>query len=372
MANEATQRFQKTGLIFNDSHKIDKANVVHSLYRRAPRASKKEMPKFQNYPSGFHQQADLLYLPEDPDGSKYALVVVEVGYPRLCDAEPLKSKFSKDVMEAFKVIYKRKILNMPKNITMDSGTEFKSEVKDYFDKNKVNVTYGDPDRHRQLAIVENRNKTIASAIFRVQANSEIQTKVPNKDWVKVLPGIIQEMNKHAKTIKVPKVSSFPVVNSTMLQIGDTVRKQMDAPREVLTTGKRLTGKFRATDIRWSPHIFTITNMILFGNQVPLYSLDNKKTPLYSKDQLQVVSTSSKVPEPVPATNTPASKQPQKKPAKPQSKEYEVEKILKQRTRKGHKEYLVKWKGYSEKESTWEPESHLKNSPKILKEFQKGK
>ena len=51
--------------------------------------------------------------------------------------------------------------------------------------------------------------------------------------------------------------------------------------------------------------------------------------------------------------------------------YEVENILKRRVIKGKREYLIKWKGYSEKESTWEPLSHLKYIQYMIKEFEEN-
>ena len=39
-------------------------------------------------------------------------------------------------------------------------------------------------------------------------------------------------------------------------------------------------------------------------------------------------------------------------------EYEVEKILRKRVKKGTTQYLVKWKGYSSSENTWEPTENL--------------
>jgi hypothetical protein len=49
-------------------------------------------------------------------------------------------------------------------------------------------------------------------------------------------------------------------------------------------------------------------------------------------------------------------------------EYEVDHIADHRRMGGSLEFLVRWKGYNPSDDTWEPESHLKNCPKILKEY----
>ena len=48
--------------------------------------------------------------------------------------------------------------------------------------------------------------------------------------------------------------------------------------------------------------------------------------------------------------------------------YEVEKIMDRRIVKGKKEYLIKWKGYPENQSTWEPNSHLTYIQELVKKF----
>lgn len=49
-------------------------------------------------------------------------------------------------------------------------------------------------------------------------------------------------------------------------------------------------------------------------------------------------------------------------------EYEVERVDDSRFRRGHLEYLIKWKGYPVGDSTWEPEGNLQNAQKALHEF----
>ena len=51
-----------------------------------------------------------------------------------------------------------------------------------------------------------------------------------------------------------------------------------------------------------------------------------------------------------------------------SDEYEVDKILNKRKVKGVVYYLVKWKGYGNKDSTWEPEAHLNDLDSMIEEF----
>ena len=56
-------------------------------------------------------------------------------------------------------------------------------------------------------------------------------------------------------------------------------------------------------------------------------------------------------------------------------EYEVEKILNRRVKPGTSltrrfEYFVQWKGYGDKDRTWEPAEHMQSVPKKIEEYEK--
>ena len=103
-------------------------------------------------------------MPND-NGYKYLLVVVDIG-SRLTDVESLKEKSASEVKKAFEKIYERDIIKIPHVIEVDSGSEFKGEVKKYFEDNDVRIKVAKPGRHRQIGLVERRNQIIGKLLFK--------------------------------------------------------------------------------------------------------------------------------------------------------------------------------------------------------------
>ena len=122
-------------------------------------------------------------------------------------------------------------------------------------------------------------------------------------------------------------------------------------------GQKLHGRFRTGDIRWNPEIKTIKKMILSPEQPPMYLVNGPHGRLgvsrcaYTRKQLQVVPQNENPPPDSVIRGTP--------------KKYIPEKILKQRTRNGKLQYLVKWKRYPIEQSTWEPAQILQEDAPIL-------
>ena len=118
-------------------------NMLENLLRRPKKDKGLNRPTMTiiQEPNLVHQ-ADLLFLPIDR-GFRYALVVVDVA-TGLTDAEPIKIKSAVTIRKAFEKIYSRGILDVPKRLQVDSGSEFKAEMNDYMEKEEIIVRRGKP------------------------------------------------------------------------------------------------------------------------------------------------------------------------------------------------------------------------------------
>jgi len=52
-------------------------------------------------------------------------------------------------------------------------------------------------------------------------------------------------------------------------------------------------------------------------------------------------------------------------------EWEVEKILNKKKTRGVEKYLIRWKGFTAEEDTWERRENLKNAEELIKKFERG-
>lgn len=344
------------------SDKKSKKELLNNLYKLPRRDRGLNMPHFQPIEKNLIHQADLLMLPDD-NGYKYALVVVDNG-TRITDAEAIMEKTPNAVLEAFKKIYKRKILKEPKQIQIDAGSEFKGILSDYFKSKGISIRVAKVGRHRQQALVERKNQTIAKALFKRMAAEELLTEETSKDWVKYLPPLIKALNKKTKKAKVKKViSDDPVCEGdtcNVLDQGTRVRVMLDNPIEV-TKGNRLYGPFRATDIRWNPKIRIIKEILLKPNMPPMYILDGDEKVAYTKNQLQVVPKDEIYPSGKLISNI------------KKVKKFVIEKIVDSKKIKGKTHYLIKWAGFPSSQNTWEPEINIsKDVPEIVNEYKNRK
>ena len=121
-------------------------------------------------------QADLLYLPHDKlygNVYKYVLNVIDIasGYKA---SRTLKTKKASEVAERFADIYKKGPLRYPKEVHVDSGTEFKGEILKLMKEHDVPVKSVVTKYHHSFtSFVENFNKTLAERLFKPQDAQEL-------------------------------------------------------------------------------------------------------------------------------------------------------------------------------------------------------
>ena len=196
--------------------------AIWQIYLPAPRRIPR--PKFDvSTPNAVHQ-ADLLFLPHDklPRGRKvykYALTVTDVA-SRYKEAEPITSKNSDEVAQAFQKIYKRSPLTWPKMLQVDPGREFMGAVTKEMENHKTYIRRGRTEIHRDQAIVERFNRTLAERLFGHQYAVEMRLPTGQRStaWVKRLHEVVAALNnevtsltgkKPAEAIKEKAVAAKP-------------------------------------------------------------------------------------------------------------------------------------------------------------------
>ena len=343
--------------------------VKQTLYATPSKEKGVEMPKTNNYTKNGTHQADLLFLPDDDD-FKYALVVVDL-HTGLTDAEPLKDKEQATVTEAIKEIYKRSILDKPARLETDPGVEFKGLFTEYCQEEGISHRLGKTGRHRQQAVVEQRNGVIAEALNLRMAAFEQISGDTSRLWVSFLPKVIAAINnnlpKRPKTDQAEQIDKksgkpkYPleIGNQPPLSEGTKVRAVLEEPKDYVT-GKRLHGNFRKGDQRWDSTPQTIKQVLMRPDQPVLYLLSQKADPTkvetvgYTRKQLQVVQDNEPEPDP-------------EKLDAPEFETYNVHSVEDKRKYKNKIQYLVRWVGFPDpKDWTWQFRTELIKNPNVKK------
>ena len=278
--------------------------ALWQIYLPAPRYIPR--PKFDvSLPNKAHQ-ADLLFLLHDKLGRstyKYALTVVDVA-SSFKEAQPLTSKDSTEVAKAFQTIYTRGPLKWPQMLQVDPGREFMGAVTKEMEKHKTSIRRGRPEIHRDQAIVERFNRTLAERLFGHQYAIERSTA-----WVKRLPAVVAALNnqvtrligmKPAAAIKEKAVTSKPSTKY-LRPVGFNEKKLPSTVnvRYLYQPGELEGGVKRATDPIWTLKVYNIERSFTKPNQPVLYYLHDGPKRGFVREELLVVPPNTTLP---PAVN----------------------------------------------------------------------
>lgn len=345
-------------------------NLVDQLMKPPKKNKGLNIRTFNRYNPGENAQADTLYMPHHGK-YKYILTVVDIGPPRITDAEPLKTKEGQEILNAFKKIYKRGILNIPKKIDFDNGTEF-NLVQKWFEDQGVGVKRAKPFRHSQMAMVERRNQIIGTDLHKRMLKQELLTGHTSREWVDDLPIVIENMNQKERKKKIKPVEKNPIPQCEgdtceLIPEGTKVRVALDNPIDPVSN-KKLHGKFRSADIKWTINPRTVKTVYLIPGQPPMYLLDDPKSHdgidhsvSYTKNQLMPISEKEVLPthhDIRPIIDDGIEK-------------YIVDSILEKKKINNRIFYKVAWKGYPIEQATWEPRTVLiKDIPELVGDFER--
>ena len=301
----------------SEDAKVPEETAKKWLFKKAlwqiflPAPKRIPRPKFNVPTPNKVHQADLLFLPHDklPRGRKvfkYALTVVDVA-SRYKEAEPLTSKNSDEVALAFKRIYKCSPLKWPELLQVDPGREFMGAVTKEMENHKTYIRRGRVDIHRDQAIVEHFNCTLAERLFGHQYAVEMRMPEGQRStaWVKRLPEVVAALNNEVTrlidkkpTIAIKEKNVYAQPSTPYLRpVGEREKK---LPSLVNVTylyqpGELEGGVKRATDPIWCLKVYNIERSFTKPNQPILYYLYDGPKRGFVREELLVVPPNTQLP-----------------------------------------------------------------------------
>lgn len=271
---------------------------------------------------------DMQALEKQNDGYKYILTVIDI-FSRYAWAIPLKTKTAKETAKAFESIIKE-TKELPNALWVDQGKEFlNKDVKNVLKNVKIYSTFGEA----KAAYVERLNRTLKGIMYKQF------TVQQNRRWIDMLKDIVEKYNsKTHRSIGLKPVDVYYKKQNISLEIEATKRTK---PK--FKVGDRVRISYKRRQVfdksyfpQWTWEIFIIDKVIQ----------SNPWTYKIKDFNGEVIEGSFYESE--------LQKTKQKKDT------YLVESILKTKKVKGKKYVLVKWLGYPESASTWEPETNVKD------------
>ena len=299
---------------------------------------RKKFPRRVTITKGLHHQwqADLAILADlaaHNDGYKYILTVVDV-FSRYGIAEPLKTKTGVEVARALKTIFDRHGGKTPSLLQVDQGSEFyNAHVQGLLKTLGIRMfsVYSDP----KASLVERWNRTLKNRLYKYF------TKNNTKRYVDVLPDVVQAYNASTHRIlgmaprdvneKNQKLlwtklygKEFPRRAKFHFNVGDTVRIS------------KLRGTFgRGYLPQWSEEYFLVTHRrATKPNTYKIKDLNDEPVKgSFYREELQRI----------------------RPPAADQA--YKVD-VIKERRRRGRREYYVHYRGWPSSFDEWLPARQL--------------
>ena len=234
------------------------------------------------------------------------MTVVDVA-SRFKEAEPLTSKDSTEVAKSFEKIYKRGPLKWPQLLQVDPGREFMGTVTKDMKKIITAIRRGRVEIHRDQAIVQRFNRTLAERLFGHQYAVEMRLSEGQRsvEWVKRMPAVVSALNnevtsligkKPDEAIKEKAVYSKPSMKYAR-PVGYNEKKIRSFVylRYLYQPGELEGGGKRATDPIWSLKVYVIEKSVTKPNEPIFYYLQDGPNRGFVREELFVVPPNTELP-----------------------------------------------------------------------------
>jgi hypothetical protein len=280
-------------------------------------------------------QADLVEMREfskENDGYNYLLTVIDC-FSKYAWAIPIRNKTAEEIIKSFDEIFKER---KPLKLQTDKGKEFKNKKFQSFLK-EHNVIWFSTDSEFKASIVERFNRTLKTKMWKYF------TQVGNRKWIDIVDDLVYNYNNSFhRSIKMTPTEASNKKNESIVHknlYGNETDVKSIKPKFKVGDKVRISKYKKVFDKgylpNWTTELFTVSKVL---NTTPItykikdYNDEEIEGSFYEQELVKFDK---------------------------QNEDYEVEKILKTRTRNGKKEYLIKWRSYDSTFNSWIPEENLK-------------
>ena len=217
-------------------------------------------------------------------------------------------------------------------------TELATLINNKFQKflKSKNIFWFSTNSEFKASIVERFNRTLKTKMWKYF------TQVGNKKWINIVDDLVYNYNNtYHRSIKMTPIEGSKKENET--KVFKNLYPEQDKTNLVnrFKVGDKVRiSKYKGTFDKgylpnWTTELFTVSKV--FNTDPVTYKvIDNNDDEIEGIFYDQELVKFDK-----------------------QDQDYEVEKILKTRTKNGKKEYFVKWLGYPGSMNSWIPEENLK-------------
>jgi L-rhamnose mutarotase len=279
--------------------------------------------------------ADLVDMNEwksDNKNVRFILTVIDV-FSKFAWAIPVKDKTGVSITNAFKEIFKDRI---PEFLWVDEGKEFyNKDLKALLKKHNIEMysTFGD----HKSAVIERFNRTLKTNMWKALTASNASSL----KWVDMLPSLVDTYNnKYHRTIKTTPIEASKKKNEDDVMMTINEVKQIKPIQPKCKVGDLVrVSKIKKTFEKgyinnWTREVFKVSEVL---KTIPvtykLVEYDNTSIEgSFYEAEIQKTQTSII---------------------------FQLDAVLKSRTRKKVKEHFVHWFGWSDKYDTWITDDQLK-------------